>query len=80
MESEEQQEMIDKLPYNLKEELLLEIGFTKYLHFTEHLPQEDRLKKLISLKLQRFTVDAHTCIIETTKVVERDQTKLYYIK
>ena len=33
IESNEQDIMIDKLPNYLKEELLLEIGFTKYIYF-----------------------------------------------
>lgn len=37
METKEQEKMMDKLPPYLKEELLLEIGFTKYLHFIDFL-------------------------------------------
>lgn len=33
--------MINKLPINLKEDLLLEIGFTRYLYFLERLPKEN---------------------------------------
>ena len=45
IESNEQDIMIDKLPNYLKEELLLEIGFTKYIYFLYLLPKEKEIKK-----------------------------------
>lgn len=51
IESNEQDIMIDKLPNYLKEELLLEIGFTKYIYFLYLLPKEKEIKKQISLKI-----------------------------
>lgn len=51
MESKEQEALIDKLPKYLKEELLLEIGFTKSIYFLKSLPHHAKLEKLISFKL-----------------------------
>lgn len=51
MESKEQEVLIDKLPKYLKEELLLEIGFTKSIYFLKFLPHHTKLEKLISFKL-----------------------------
>ena len=62
MESKEQQNMIDKLPNYLKEELLLEIGFTKSIYFLKYLPHEKILNKKISMKIERMTIDSNTCI------------------
>lgn len=62
MESKEQEALIDKLPKYLKEELLLEIGFTKSIYFLKFLPHHAKLEKLISFKLERITIDSDTCI------------------
>jgi hypothetical protein len=62
VESKEQDALIDKLPTYLKEELLLEIGFSKSIYFLQYLPQQPTLEKLISVKLERSTIDSNTCI------------------
>jgi hypothetical protein len=46
----------------LKEELLLEIGFTKSIYCLQFLPHQANLEKMISFKLERITVDSNTCI------------------
>ena len=57
--------MIEKLPLYLKEELLQDIGFTKHLLFLNNLPEETAMKKLLSVRMKRSTLDSKTCIFES---------------
>ena len=60
---------------------MLDIGFAKYLQFTDLLPQQKAINKLISLKIERTTLDAKTVIFspyeEGNKLQERN---LYFLK
>jgi hypothetical protein len=67
VESKEQEALIDKLPTYLKEELLLEIGFSKSIYFLQYMPQQAALEKMISMRLERATIDSNTCIFESEK-------------
>ena len=60
--------MIEKLPLYLKEELLEEIGFSRELSFLKELGYPVELSKLVSLKIQRSTADADTCIFESHRL------------
>lgn len=79
VESKEQQALIDKLPDYLREELLLEIGFSKSIYFLQYLPQQPTLEKLLSLRLERLTIDSNACVFESQKgnYLARN---LYFIK
>lgn len=72
--------MITKLPLYLKEELLLQIGFTKYLYFLEDFPQEYTLKKMISLRIARTTVDADTMVFEAHQTGTVFTRALFFIR
>lgn len=73
--------MINKLPKSLKEQLLLEIGFTNNIYFLEKFSNENTIKKMISLKIQRTTADADTLIfVSRQPKVKRQARSLFYIK
>lgn len=80
METKEQEKMMDKLPPYLKEELLLEIGFTKYLHFIDFLSDENVLSKKIALKIQRSAIDSNSIIFSSQKPTNHAQKSIIFIK
>jgi hypothetical protein len=38
------------------------MGFSRSIYFLQYLPQQSTLEKLISVRLERATIDANTCI------------------
>lgn len=71
MQTNDQRQVVNLLPINLKEELLMEMSFVKNFFMLQYVDEPKRLEKLLTYKINKTIVDSGTCLFKQATLIKR---------